>query len=77
MGLTIEVMYSCHGCGLRDAAVTVPERGDEDVVKWLDRVRAFIGADHASRSPHCRSGACDLKIPVPAGTEKVGKVVRQ
>jgi hypothetical protein len=72
---TITVEYSCRGCGLVDVAVDVPARGREDVVAWIKRIQSWIGSDHGRRSPRCSAKACDVKIPVPPGTEKIGGTV--
>lgn len=60
---TVQCKYSCKGCGLVDAVVTVVARGPEDVVAWIESIKQPIADDHARRSPFCRATACDLKIP--------------
>ncbi len=75
---TIDVQYTCHGCGLRDRVVAgVTERTlGEDLMQWLGYVRTQVSLDHATTSPSCRSGKCDLKLPINhAG--RVGEAVRQ
>ena len=62
---SICVLYSCHGCKITDARVPVRSRGaDENVLNWLADVQQTVGNHHSLNSPHCRSGACDLKIPL-------------
>lgn len=75
----IGIVYSCDGCGLKDAVVELPYReSEEDVVTWLQtKVGAAVGQDHARRSPKCRSETCDLRIPMPPGTQWVGGPVQQ
>jgi hypothetical protein len=74
---TVQVLYSCKGCKLVDAVVTVVARGDEDVIAWLEGVKPKIAADHVRRSPHCRAGACDLKIPMGDDGSRVGDPVKR
>lgn len=73
------ILYSCAGCGLRDAELAMPYReSDEDVITWMEtKVRRALGDDHARRSPSCRSEKCDLKIHAPAGTQWLGGPVQQ
>jgi hypothetical protein len=70
---TLFVRYSCPGCGIVDRPVSVPLRGEEDVIQWLDIVMLAVGDDHKRHSPFCKATHMrDLKIPMPAGTTKVG-----
>lgn len=70
--LKITVRYSCHECGIKDAAVEVPARELEDVLVWMDATGRLLGADHARRSPRCRPDhLSDLKIPIE-GADRVG-----
>jgi hypothetical protein len=75
----IEILYSCHGCGLREAAVSVRYREPgEDVVNWFEKaVMVAITADHLARAPYCREETCDLKIPMPPGSDRIGTPVKQ
>jgi hypothetical protein len=72
---TVRVKYSCPLCGLRDVAVDVTSRGEEDVVQWIEQVcMVELASDHATRSPHCHPLQLhDIKIPI-AGAEKIGGV---
>ena len=70
--MNITIKYSCHQCGIRDADVSVPARGDEEVTKWLDSVTVLVAENHALIRPHCKiDRISELKIPM-VGTEKVG-----
>lgn len=73
------VLYSCPECGLVDVPVPVPSRTTEDVVQWFEGVMIrYLGVDHARRSPHCHPNKLrDVKIPMPAGTDRVGGAVKQ
>ena len=71
--LTIDVLYTCHTCGLRRVSAPVPARGTEDVVHWIEKVvMPLLGADHKRRSFLCRAPNLDVMIPV-AGTGRVGE----
>lgn len=75
---TMIVKYSCV-CGINRVAVEVPDRGDvEDVVHWVSvTVATRIGADHGQRSPHCNVRKMrEVLIPLPPGTESLGKPVK-
>lgn len=62
--LGIRVRYSCHECGLELREIEVPARDPrEDVTDWLTTVMLYVGADHSSYSPNCRSTHCDLRVP--------------
>lgn len=70
---TIEILYTCDSCGIKNQKVVVIARTTQNVVEWVQRVAAYaISADHAGRSPHCKATTMtDMKIPV-SGTDKVG-----
>lgn len=76
-------MYTCHGCGLTDRVVEVPERGPDDcVVQWVEQSAMFVGADHERVSPNCPCRQVDLKIPLRANpnddpTVRIGEARRQ
>lgn len=72
MNLTIQCFYSCKACGLKEVAVDVPLREQEDVVVWIKATAELMGADHGRRNPACDERKIDIKIPVSAGTTKVG-----
>ena len=64
----LQVLYSCHGCGLKDAAVTVAHRkGGEDIRGWIEDVARRVADHHRQRSPECTERTCDLKIPMADG----------
>lgn len=72
--LTIDVLYSCHLCGLSDVTVSVrARRSEEDVIAWMEGTCIpATGADHARRSPTCHPQSLqNLKIPID-GAEWVG-----
>ena len=71
--MTIRVLYSCEGCGLKEVGVDVPARlGDEDVVAWMERTIRLAGNDHRRRSLGCHPKSLqDLKIPI-TGADRVG-----
>lgn len=69
---TIEIQYSCHGCGLDKVGVNVRARGPaEDLMAWLDALRIEVTRDHRTRRPFCAADACDLRIPL-AGRDRIG-----
>ena len=77
INLTVGVLYSCHGCGLKDVEVKVPARESEGVIVWMNtKLQPGLGADHTLRSPHCASEVCDVKIPMD-GTDRVGGATAQ
>jgi len=64
----LQVLYSCHGCGLENAAVTVAYRRDgEDIRSWIEDVAQLVANHHRQRSPECTKRTCDLKIPLADG----------
>lgn len=64
----LQVLYSCHGCGVVDAKVTVRHRTEgQDVVEWVNDCGRLVSMDHARRSPACTTKKCDLKIPMAEG----------
>lgn len=71
--VTIEVLYSCAGCGLQRVSAAVPARTTENVVDWLEKVAArVLSADHQRRSPLCRSTVMsEVMIPI-SGADRVG-----
>ena len=78
MASTIQILYSCHLCGVVKARLDVVERSSgEDVLRWMDKVSEAIGADHAGRSPSCgATKISEVWIPVPDGTQNVGQRVK-
>lgn len=70
--LKIEVLYSCHSCGLNDVKVQVPARTEENVLVWMETTGAYLSADHDKRSPHCHPDTLsNVKIPI-TGTDRIG-----
>lgn len=77
MAETIEIKYSCALCGLKRVSVSVPVRGEENVIEWMEKTGAFLGADHAERSPRCHpKELTEVMIPY-TGRAKVGGPVVQ
>jgi hypothetical protein len=75
--LTVKVQYTCFTCALTDRTVSVREREpSEDVVAWVEFVRREVARDHLRVSPRCVSRHCDLKIPLPHGTDRIGAADR-
>jgi hypothetical protein len=74
---TIDVLYTCDVCGLTDIHVPVFARTTEDVVVWLEQVAApALARDHGWRSPDCPvTSFTNVKVPIPAGTVKIGGAV--
>jgi len=57
-----KVLFTCHQCKRKDVVVTVPMRGDEDVVTWInEKVMPEVGAIHSIFN--CPARAFDLKFP--------------
>lgn len=80
-GLTIEVMYTCDGCGLKDRKVNVSARKpSEDVMEWLCGVmRTELTADHNNMSPKCPAvKMAQVMIPVnkPTETARIGEPIK-
>ena len=72
---TITVFYACTSCGLKEVALSVKTRGEENVIEWLETVKAEASFDHALRSPNCKSNKMNyLKVPL-AGRDKVGRPI--
>ncbi len=73
MNPDIKIKYSCDDCGLKNIELSVPARGDEDVVTWMkNSVGSNIKDDHTMRSPECPAeGAQEVMIPL-TGTDKIG-----
>jgi C4-type Zn-finger protein len=73
----LQVLYTCHGCGLKDAPVTVAHRKQgEDIALWVEKVAQWVANDHLARSPKCTARKCDLKIPLPA-EEGIGYAAKE
>lgn len=78
-GPTVQVMYTCHRCRMKDREVPVPERKpDEDVVAWVKFAASYVDLDHRRASPGCSSQHVDLKIPLPSAQGSyIGQAARQ
>lgn len=70
---TISCKYSCVLCGLRNVAVAVKAREEEQVTEWMDRTCVpTIMADHHQRSPQCYpESLTNIMIPV-TGADRIG-----
>ena len=74
---TLEVLYTCHKCGIKDRIVNVSERGSEDLPEWIRYVQELLSRDHDEISPHCKITVfANCKIPLPHGGGAVGKADR-
>lgn len=70
--VSIVLKWSCFQCGLHRVELSVPARGDEDVLTWVAAVATAAGEDHDRRSPDCVIDALgELLIPI-GGAEKIG-----
>lgn len=71
----MKIMYKCH-CA-EEIAIDVPDRvHNTDIHEWINIMQGCIGYDHHARSPLCRRTEMEyVKIPVPDGTEELGKPV--
>lgn len=75
--MNITIRYSCRPCNLVKVALDVPARGEEAVTDWVRDVLELVGRDHRRRSARCTSPTCDLLIPLPVGSMKIGGVTLQ
>lgn len=74
---TLQVLYTCSKCGIKDRAVTVSERDSDDLHAWMIYVEEQLSRDHDEMSPHCRIVAfTNCRIPVPHGGGPIGKADR-
>ena len=75
---SVMIQYSCPDCGIKDRAVSVTARGNEDVVRWLENTCIVeLSRDHAAISPLCHPEELkDIRIPL-SGADKIGGVVKQ
>lgn len=70
--IQIEVLYSCHECGLNKVPVLVPARESEGVIEWMNATVRVLARDHSQRSPRCETKALnDIMIPI-SGADRVG-----
>jgi hypothetical protein len=69
----ITVLFTCHGCGLQRVRVLVRarERG-EDLILWMQAVRAAVTKRHAGLAATCGKPEFDLAIPVAREGDGVG-----
>lgn len=70
--MTIDVLYTCKGCGLDKVKVPVPTRGDEDVVKWMESTMRLLAVEHRRRSPRCFAERLDLMVPTTGRGDRLG-----
>lgn len=73
MRQVIQVIYTCDPCGIKDRYVSVPARGDEDVLQWTEMMTQYIANDHTRMSPNCRATTI-TQVKVPLLTDKIGGV---
>lgn len=74
--MTIDVLYTCKGCGLDKVKVAVAERGAEDVVVWMDSTMRTLAVDHRRRSPQCVADRLDLMVPTTGRGDRIGGPVK-
>lgn len=75
----MKIKYKCR-CDANERNVDVPDRvAGSDLERWMNCVYACLGYDHTARSPYCQHEKTEyIKIPMPDGTEELGKpVVKQ
>lgn len=74
----MKVMYACGLCNSERFEVEVNDRGQENVVQWMELVvTPALVLDHEMRSPGCKPSVFkEVLIPVPDGTEAIGKPVK-
>jgi hypothetical protein len=76
-GPTVEVLYSCCGCGLKNRSVELRERiTDERLTDWIRLAQGVVTADHAVLRPECTHDAFDLMVHAQPGAH-IGRAVRQ
>ena len=77
-GPVVLIQYDCHYCKTKGATVEVPERfPEENVISWVDLVRALVHRHHRHYQAHCASSTVDLKIPLPTKESYIGQAGRQ
>lgn len=73
----IDVLYTCHTCGVVKRKVAFRERGEEeDVRTWMTALRVAIAADHELVSLGCPGETCDLMVPM-TGRSRIGGPITQ
>lgn len=61
---TVKVKYKCNGCSLH-RSVDVPERGDGDLLYWIDSiVMPGVALDHKKTSGGCQASQFDVMFPI-------------
>lgn len=60
----LEIGIKCGVCGMKTTFKMPPRESSEDIIKWMERVRALAGVTHNMESPHCQHDRCDLAIPI-------------
>lgn len=68
--------YTCGMCGLVDVPVSVPARGAEDVVTWVQTTANICGANHILKSPHCPATSLDIRVPIEPSADRIGGPIR-
>lgn len=63
---TVQILYSCKECRLKDRMVTIQARANEDVIQWTEGVLLVgIAKDHSIKSPFCTAKEItEVKIPI-------------
>jgi len=71
---TIEVIYSCDLCNLKDRKVVIQARGEESVVAWTNFMAQKLKSDHSHVSPLCQATSLSsVKVPIDqAADHKIG-----
>lgn len=77
-GPTVDVIYACDKCGIKDKVVQVFERGEtEDLAVWMKSVQVALSRDHDITSPHCHiTELTYAKIPMAHGSARIGQADR-
>lgn len=72
--MMIEVLYSCHSCGIKERKVKIRLRYlNEDVLVWMKHVIECVSIDHRSVAPICFAKTLDnLYIPLPPQDSDLG-----
>lgn len=72
-----KVTFLCATCGEHSFIVRWRER-DEDIAHYLEQVvQPASGVAHNTLAPWCAEEKCDLKLPMPEGTQGIGMRVIQ
>jgi hypothetical protein len=77
MGQSIKQVYipfKCE-CMQDEGMLALPERGDgEDILVFMNRIRAVLSEEHTRRSPQCHSPKVEyIKIPMDEQKDVIGR----